>query len=239
MPSLETLFLDGASVRALDAAVLSEDVRDNCLPRLRAHFADLRATTTAGDDGGHAVTDVKFMMLGNGNAGKTQIIRRLMGEAFDPAVPSTHGIQIKAARLATDAGELPIVLRIWDFGGQDIYHGTHALFLKSRAVFPIVWSADTADRQEHERHGTRWRNYPLDYWVAYVKHLSGRHSPVLLVQAKVDTPADRRPAPIAEDWSKGLDWHDAVNSSAAMPRGINVLREKIIEAVMWLRDTQG
>ena len=49
------------------------------------------------------------------------------GRAFDPAVPSTHSIQVKEAKLATDAGELPIVLRIWDFGGQDIYHGTHAL----------------------------------------------------------------------------------------------------------------
>ena len=30
------------------------------------------------------------------------------------------------------------------------------------------------------------------FWLAYVKHLGGRQSPVLLVQAKVDTPADRR-----------------------------------------------
>ena len=102
-----------------DSALLSESDGDNCLPRLRAHFADLRATATAGEDGGHAVTDVKFMILGNGYAGKTQIVRRLRGEPFDPAVPSTHGIQVKEAKLATDAGELPIVLRIWDFGGQD------------------------------------------------------------------------------------------------------------------------
>jgi internalin A len=125
------------------------------------------------------------MILGNGHAGKTQIVRRLTGEAFDPNVPSTHGIQNKEVKLATECEELPIVLRIWDFGGQDIYHGTHALFLKSRAVFPIVWSADTTEKEEHERHGHRWRNYPLDYWLAYVKHFGGRHSPVLLVQAKV------------------------------------------------------
>jgi internalin A len=29
-------------------------------------------------------------------------------------------------------------LQIWDFGGQDIYHGTHALFMRTRAVFPLV-----------------------------------------------------------------------------------------------------
>jgi internalin A len=27
---------------------------------------------------------------------------------------------------------------ICDFGGQDIYHGTHALFMRSNAIFMLV-----------------------------------------------------------------------------------------------------
>ena len=47
---------------------------------------------------------------------------------LDETVPSTHGIEISAAPLARAPGESPLAtLRIWDFGGQDIYHGTHAL----------------------------------------------------------------------------------------------------------------
>ena len=42
------------------------------------------------------------MILGNGRVGKTQICRRLRGERFDEALPSTHGIQLSSAPLATD-----------------------------------------------------------------------------------------------------------------------------------------
>ena len=212
---------------------------ENCLQSLRAHIKDLLASDRDGVDGGHAVADVKLMILGNGTAGKTQICRRLRGEQFDPTVMSTHGIQVTSALLAPDDTGNPITLRIWDFGGQDIYHGTHALFLRSRAVFPILWSADTMENVPHETHGQRWRNYPLDYWLAYVTHLGGRQSPVLVVQSKVDTPADRRPLPLPNNWTEGLDWHEVLTSSAATPRGIETLKTKLTDAVCWLRNTQG
>jgi hypothetical protein len=62
------------------------------------------------------------------------------GETFDEAVPSTHGIQVSSLPLTTHVLDAPVTLKIWDFGGQDIYHGTHALFLKPRAVFSVVWT---------------------------------------------------------------------------------------------------
>jgi internalin A len=89
------------------------------------------------------------MILGNGRVGKTQICRRLRGENFDEAVPSTHGIQVSSLGLAPQASDAPVTLKIWDFGGQDIYHGTHALFLKSRAVFPLVWTPKLEAEQFH------------------------------------------------------------------------------------------
>jgi hypothetical protein len=33
-------------------------------------------------------------------------------------------------------------LQMWDFGGQDIYHGTHVLFLHGPAVLMPVWAKD-------------------------------------------------------------------------------------------------
>jgi len=76
----------------------------------------------------------------NGRVGKTQICRRLRSETFDESVPSTHDIQVSSLPLATHVLDARVTLKIWNFGGQGIYHGTHALFLKSRAVFPVVWT---------------------------------------------------------------------------------------------------
>jgi internalin A len=129
--SLQEVILHDASLPGVPVEVLSKNrYADNCLDRLRAHLADL-----TGDD--VAVGDVKLMILGNGRVGKTQICRRLRGESFDEAVPSTHGIQVSSVPVAPPVFDLPVTLKIWDFGGQDIYHGTHALFLKSRAVFSL------------------------------------------------------------------------------------------------------
>ena len=157
-PSLQSVILNETVLQGVPAELLSRYYRDNCLDRLRAHFADLAA-------GGGALTDVKLMFLGNGRVGKTQICRRLRGEAYDEREPSTHGVRVSSARLSlstrqesaptpsmlatwlkwpkpSQAPESPnetATLKIWDFGGQDIYHGTHALFLKTRAAFLLAW----------------------------------------------------------------------------------------------------
>jgi internalin A len=59
----------------------------------------------------------------------------------------------------------PVTLKIWDFGGQDIYHGTHALFLKSRALFPIVWTPHSEAEKVHAHGGFTFRNQLLGYWL--------------------------------------------------------------------------
>ena len=76
-PSLRSVTLDEAQLGDVPPEVLSRESYDNCLDRLRAHFNDLAP-------GAEIITDVKFMILGNGRIGKTQICRRLRGEPFDP-----------------------------------------------------------------------------------------------------------------------------------------------------------
>jgi internalin A len=131
LPSLQEAILHEASLPGVPVEILSENYYDNCLDRLRAHLADL-----TGDD--VAVGNVKLMILGNGRVGKTQICRRLRGESFDESVPSTHGIEVSSLPLAPQIFDAPVTLKIWDFGGQDIYYGTHALFLKSCAIFTLA-----------------------------------------------------------------------------------------------------
>ncbi|MEN9868351.1 MAG: hypothetical protein RL748_3941, partial [Pseudomonadota bacterium] len=107
--------------------VLSQSHYDNCLPRLRAHLRDL-------ESGSAPIASAKLMLLGNGTVGKTQLCRRLRSLEFDSSIPSTHGVQVQT--ITHPQGEW----HVWDFGGQDIYHSTHALFMRTRAVFVLVWS---------------------------------------------------------------------------------------------------
>ena len=95
---LERLVLFDCAIRDVPPAVLSQTEGANCLDSLRAHVRDLEA-------GAVPVRDVKLLVLGNGRVGKTQLCRRLRGEAFDEAVASTHGIVTTRAPLPdTDGG---------------------------------------------------------------------------------------------------------------------------------------
>jgi internalin A len=94
--------------------ILGSSAYDDCLNAVRSHFAD-KAYGTALD------REIKLILLGNGRVGKTSLVRRLIQNAFDPYEPSTHGIQLVPWDLSAHGEDLRI--HIWDFGGQDIYHG--------------------------------------------------------------------------------------------------------------------
>jgi internalin A len=164
MPSLEEVILYETELPSVPQEVLSQSPYGSCLQRLRAHYMDLKG-------GKSEITDFKLMLLGNGRVGKTQICRRLQGQEYDEDIPSTHGVKIGAALLAVS--QHPATLRIWDFGGQDIYHGTHALFLKSRAIFMPVWTPESEACHEHNYGGFTFRNQPLGYWLDYVREFGG------------------------------------------------------------------
>jgi internalin A len=123
--SLRLIAFD-AHVPGLPYGILSKDERDDCRAKVKALFDDLAK-------GAIDFTDLKLLLLGNGGVGKTQIARWLSGVAFDPEWNSTHGIQI-FGQSQSDSITARLHLHIWDFGGQDIYHGTHSLFLRGRAV---------------------------------------------------------------------------------------------------------
>ena len=121
LPSLNELVID----RIVDVPreVLSVGPINNCLNYFRSWTADLR-------QGEEKDQEVKIFVLGNGTAGKTQICRQLRNEGYDDQVPSTHGVQIGHFDLLPDTGQGATKAKLWDFGGQDIYHGTHALIWK-------------------------------------------------------------------------------------------------------------
>jgi internalin A len=226
-PSLTELTLYESHVPGVPpTGILSENPFDSCLDRIRAHFADL-------DEGSELMTDVKLLLLGNGEAGKTQIARWLAGESFDPVWNSTHGIQIASALLSDNP---PARLQIWDFGGQDIYHGTHALFLRSPAVLMPVWAKDTEERDHYEHGGLTFRNHPLDYWIDLVRHQGHGDSPVIVVQSKCDTQKQKALIfPARQESLEALPYCECLSVSTKENRGRAALDEALGNAIDWLR----
>lgn len=188
LPALESLRLDGNPIEGLDAELYGGYDGRRTLQSLRDYFRGLERGSVRHDQ-------VKLLLVGNGRVGKTSLVNRLIDNRFDPDQPSTHGIQLREWRLEQVAQDKlqgrPLRVAVWDFGGQDIYHATHRLFMRTRALFLLVWD----QRTEHETHsldefGERYENFGLAYWLDYVKALSG--SPVLVVQNKVDAPSDKQ-----------------------------------------------
>ncbi|MEM7429912.1 MAG: leucine-rich repeat domain-containing protein, partial [Pseudomonadota bacterium] len=233
LQSLNRLILQDTRIPAVPAEVLSQRYFDSCLSRVRAHFDDLRA--------GHvSASRAKLIVVGNGRVGKTQICRRLMGQEFDEAVPSTHGITVSPTVLPTTSGE-DLQLKLWDFGGQDIYHGTHGLFMRTRAIFLACWTPRLNKPDEFELEGIVYRNYPLSYWIEYVRHLSGKATPLTVVQTQADTAADDEPLSAEENGrlETFTPKPAVIEYSAKEDRRRGTLNESIEEAARWLRDEYG
>ncbi len=218
----------------IPAEVLSDENWRSCLERLRSHFLDLR-------DGSEPLPDIKIMVLGNGRIGKTQICRRLRGEEFEENADSTHGITVTSTAFHPAQGfQIPPLLHLWDFGGQDIYHGTHALFMRSRAVFFAVWAPVAEERTEHEHRGIVFRNHRLDYWLEMVRQLGGRNCPVMVIQTQCDTLADElRHPPVPDELLNRFGFCKVLHYSAKLDRGRAAFDESLAEAIQWTREQQG
>ena len=191
-PNLRALFADRLIGSPVELGSENSHT-DNCLPRIKAWLRDLADSVASN-------ADLKLFVLGNGRVGKTQICRRLKGEGFDASIPSTHGISLGQTRLIegdteADPPEQAVDLRFWDFGGQDVYLGTHALFLDDRAVYVIAWTPSHENTDECEENGVPMRNRPLRYWLEYVRSLAGPKAPVIVVQTQCDRELDVSRAP--------------------------------------------
>lgn len=135
----------------------------------------------------------KLILIGNGRVGKTTLVKRWLDNTFDPHEPSTHAIQLRTHALKTLATEKDydlVQLNIWDFGGQDIYHSTHRVFIQTQAVFLLLWDMPTEqalyqkdENTSQKTSGYQDTRHSLMDWLSYVETLS-KDSPVIVVQTK-------------------------------------------------------
>lgn len=119
---------------------------------------------------------VRAIVLGEGNAGKTSLVRALHGLSMQIDEAMTPGIAISEWQGA--GGDL--TTHIWDFGGQVIAHATHQFFLRASCLYVLVM----CPRSESNA------NEQAEYWLQHVKAYGsdeqGVSAPVLLVANKCE-----------------------------------------------------
>jgi internalin A len=206
---LDELLLRGCGCRDLPPELFPAGPGGNAAGAVRGYYRDL----AAGDAPG---LEVRVFVLGNGGVGKTKLCLRLRDEPYATPTDSTHGVRVHDLALRVPHPTHPVRAHLWDFGGQDVYHGSHALFLGGPAVLLVLWHPDA------ERDGDR----PLPYWLDYAAAVAGRDHVVLVAQARADRPGDD--ARVAD--APGLR-APVLAVSGATDRGLSTLRAAVEQAV--------
>ena len=179
--------------------------------------------------------EIKMILIGNGNVGKTSLTLRLMDRtaSLPTQQERTHGlanyrweksIQIPGSRVPRS-----FRFNIWDFGGQGKFRAVQQLFCSRKSLYLYVTSPDdkVINSQENYR--------DFGYWLAMVRAYSfdpeaSQASPVIHVSNKQDLGA----TPVNEKDMHEIypDLHPGtVRTSALTNEGVDTL-ETILETVL-------
>jgi small GTP-binding protein len=158
LPKLKSLYLSGNPLTSPPLEIAEKGIE-----AIRQYFSSLQA-------GKQPLNEVKILLLGDGAAGKTSLVKQLLGQPFDEHEDTTHGISIQGWEPPCAGRQIRV--NAWDFGGQEIQHATHQFFLSKRSLYVLV-----LDGRKDER---------TEYWLRYVEAFGG-DSPVLIVLNKMDS----------------------------------------------------
>jgi len=120
---------------------------------------------------GHApLSEGRIIVIGDGAAGKSSLVERLLHDRFEQGKAQTNGIRIDNWMIDHADGR-ELTLHFWDFGGQEIQHAVHKFFFTSGCLYVLVLD----NRKEEDP----------EYWLQQVTTLGGS-APVLVVFNKQD-----------------------------------------------------
>lgn len=126
---------------------LADNPLTDPLPELLARSPAALATYLASLADAEPQYEAKMLLVGEGNVGKSSLVASLRGDPFAEDRPTTHGIEISPVALAHPSNEIEMIVRAWDFGGQDVYRVTHQFFYTRRALYVVVWHAREGQEQ--------------------------------------------------------------------------------------------
>jgi len=168
------------------------------------NIGSLRSYLSAGEEtnfvDGNAV---RIVLCGNTRAGKTSLATKLDNiKTKNPAEDDrTHGI--KHWPLIKEINGKNYAMNIWDFGGQDYYHATHAACLSStdkerdnkNTLYLLLWrTLKPPEIKNNIRDGNQ--QLQEDYWLGFVQLLAGRPS-LDIIQTHIDDAGNAMAFPVS------------------------------------------
>jgi small GTP-binding protein len=179
------------------------------------------------------LNEIKVLLIGEGDVGKTSLLNRLLYDTFNPEECKTPGINIAQWHLP----EKPdIRLNLWDFGGQKVMHATHQFFLTKRSLYLLV-----IDNRKNEQQNR------VEYWLKLIK-IYGGDSPVIIVgncadedfpHVKIRTLKKKYPQIVLPEKDNPFSQNSVIATSCKTGDGIEALRQEIarqIETVPHIKD---
>lgn len=162
------------------------------------------------------LNEAKLILVGQGNVGKTSLVKALTTGKFKKGEKTTEGIKISDWECKLNRKENATV-HIWDFGGQEMMHATHQFFLTQRSLYMLVLNRRQggADRE-------------ADYWFRLIRAFGGKDAPVIVVLNKLKT----EPFEVnREGWLEkyGENIKGFVLTDCEDKKSINQLKRKIVD----------
>lgn len=168
------------------------NIAKNPLEYPSMNFVDLGTDTVLGmftdlrERGDYINKDIKVILVGNSEVGKSTFLKYLDGEKdMDKEHFATIWMiekTVQSKSIVSSLGE-KCNLRIFDFGGHDYYHDTHQSFYGINTLYLLLWDKETnkmgsrTARQkidENTEVEIETQDYPLKYWLDSVKfHAKG------------------------------------------------------------------
>ncbi len=158
------------------------------------------------------LNEFKLILVGRGGVGKTTLVHRLTTNKYKE-FKRTPGINITKWPVQIDADQ--VHAHIWDFGGQEIMHGTHRFFMTERALYLVLISG---------REGTE--DHDADYWLSLVRSFAGNVPIIILLNKWDDYQFELNRQLLKEKYGKNLVF---VETDSRSGTGMSQLLERICQ----------
>lgn len=173
----------------VDNLDLKLDSKDNHLSIILSKLNEINETQKS------IILPVKIMLLGNHAAGKSTFLEYLQTGKINNRNTSTPILKIQEYPLKKNKNKLPEAV-IYDFGGQDYYHGMYQAFFSLDSINLLLWNLESDNNDIRiDSNNTYTRDFSKGYWLSQLKYAFKKEKkyykvesvePTFLVQTHAD-----------------------------------------------------
>ena len=144
--------------------------------------------------------------------GKTTLVEKLMTNEFKK-FERTPGIKITQWPVQI----VPAAVRahVWDFGGQEIMHGTHRFFMTERALYVVLVNGREGREDED-----------AEYWLSLIRSFAGEVPVLVLLHKWSEQKFELNRQLLREKYGENLIF---LETDSETGKNIDALREMICE----------